>query len=126
MAAPLQNNRGRRDYHTTARLSSLFFYFFEALFYRITFDYATTRGSMLIRFNYSYWRMFMVVKLKWTPGKGAHCTGISPEQAAFEKLLFKGLIKSFKVEFRDKNGILVSTQPIPLTPAGKAKIDLFS
>lgn len=51
---------------------------------------------------------------------------VKKELAKYEADVFSGKIPCpFKIEFKNTDGLVVSTQPIPLTPAGKPKIDLF-
>ena len=53
-------------------------------------------------------------------------SGLTKEYAKYERDLFRGKIPCpFKCEFKNADGMVVSTQPIPLTPAGKPKVDLF-
>ena len=56
----------------------------------------------------------------------AYLSGIRNDFAKYEKDIFKGNIPCpFKLEFKDRHGKIVSTQPIPLTPNGTPRIDLF-
>ena len=52
--------------------------------------------------------------------------GLLREFIIYEDDIFFGRIdRPYKVEHKNSKGIVVSTGPIPLTPFGKPKIDLF-
>lgn len=53
-------------------------------------------------------------------------SGESAEYMKYEKAIISGKLPCpFKVEFKNKAGEVIRTTPLPLTPAGKPKINLF-
>jgi hypothetical protein len=53
-------------------------------------------------------------------------TGLRSDFAAYERSIFNGKIPCpFKVEHKDRYGVIVSTSPIPLKSNGVPKINLF-
>ena len=69
-------------------------------------------------------------KLQWYVNGPIHnkylVAGLHPSFQKYEKEIFSGKRKCpFKVQYHNADGILVANGPIPLTPAGKPKMELF-
>ena len=57
---------------------------------------------------------------------GANYTGLRDDFAKYEREIFSGKIECpFTVEFKNTAGEVICNRPVPLTPNGKPKINLF-
>lgn len=68
----------------------------------------------------------MALRWRGNSWDGYYLSGLRDDFAKYEREIFNGKRTCpFTAEFRDKNGNLIWEGPIPLTPGGKPKIDIF-